>query len=219
MLRPRFSLSGVTNVIILVAAAILVVGSNSPVRVAFSRWSASRQASKYIQTNWKHLTDVRTRLGMDRELADLVMFTDYSCPYCQQANALIESFLKTAPDVTIAIRYLPVTGAEGERSARAAICAMSELRLEKLSSALYRAVPLSSEPDYVGLARSAGVADSAAFSTCFSSSLPQRRLQEDIQLAHRIGIAGTPSFLLPNGTLGQLSDLSAILKSLRPDED
>jgi len=218
MLRPKLSLSGVTNVIMLVAVVILVAGSHSPVRVALSRWSASRQSSKYIQANWQQIADVRTRLGADRGPVDLVMFTDYNCPYCQQANDLIEPFLKTAPNVTIAIRYLSVTGPAGERSARAAICASSEIRLEKLSPALYRAGELSSERDVVNLARSVGIADSAAFSACISSSVSKKRFDDDIQLAHQLGITGTPSFVLRNGSIGHLSDLPTILKSVRSAE-
>lgn len=214
-IRSRTTLTNITNVMILSAIALFLGGKNSPVRSAYAGWKADRQSTRYIRENWDNIGMAATRLGDKTRPAVVTMFTDYHCRYCQQADRYIDSVLHAEPDLAIAVRYLPVSGALGQRSAQAALCAADQNAFAKMSAGLYGAAELSSEPDYASIAKAAGVQDQSAFARCMSNPLPGPRVSADIELAQRIGIAGTPAFVLRDGTVGRLKDLPNLISTLQ----
>jgi len=151
----------------------------------------------------------RTLLGSQDAPTLLVEFTDVECPFCAtfardtlpEINRL---FVETGR-LAVALVSLPLAiHTHARDGARALECADEQAKLWPLATLLFR-IPqgdLSAER-IRGAALAAGV-EPRAFDACRSSGA-QTHLDSDIEMAHRLGIRSTPTFLigqrLPNNRL------------------
>jgi protein-disulfide isomerase len=147
----------------------------------------------------------------------LVMFSDYSCGYCKASAPVIEQLLREDPKLKVVWREIPVLGPQSEVAARAALGAAKLGRYH----AFHRALFSGGRPDTQGLAaaaRSAGL-DRAALEKAAGDADVTRELQANLALAGRLGINGTPAFIVGNrmlpGAVGHDAIAAAIAEARR----
>lgn len=143
-------------------------------------------------------------LGEDPAKARLVVYSDFQCPFCGKADALLDE-VRGAPGVTLVKRHFPLDRACNPRLARtlhpgaclqssAAICAQS--KGVDLGPRLFAKGPKDAA-GLVALAAREGL-DPAAFEACLGAPETERALTADIDAARSEGVEGTPA-LFVNG--------------------
>jgi protein-disulfide isomerase len=132
--------------------------------------------------------------GNPRGDVTLVMFTDYSCGYCKASVPSVDRLLREDPNLKVVWREIPVLGPQSETAARAALAAARQGRYLGFHRALFG----GGRPDEAGLmaaARAAGL-DAEQLGAALADPAIAREIQGNLALAGRLGIGGTPAFVI-----------------------
>lgn len=127
-------------------------------------------------------------------------FSDFQCPYCRDAQpALKQVITEYGKQVRFVFKHLPLDiHAEAFTAAQSAVCAGEQSAFWKMHDALFALDALSME-NITSTAKRLGL-DSKTFTECLSAERSREAVRKDIQEARRLGINGTPTFLI-NGKL------------------
>lgn len=131
----------------------------------------------------------------------IVEFADFQCAYCKTSQATIRRVLQEyGSKVRLVFKHLPLTDAHPQAlpAARAAFCAGEQGSFWQYHDALFAAEELSPEvfhrsAAHLGLSL-------AEFESCLDSETSRAAVIDDAREARRIGIDGTPAFVV-NGKL------------------
>ncbi|MFT5431342.1 MAG: protein-disulfide isomerase/uncharacterized membrane protein, partial [Myxococcota bacterium] len=160
---------------------------------------------------------------MDAPLT-IVEFADFECGYCR----MLAQHLKTVREkpewkdkVRFIFKFYPMDGAcnprmGGERmhpeaciAAKASYCAGKQGKFIEAHDKLF-AMQKNNQADKVkGYMEQLGV-DGAQFDACMNSQAPLNRIQNDIRLAAKAGIHGTPRMYINNRLVSGASSVSII---------
>jgi protein-disulfide isomerase len=124
----------------------------------------------------------------------LVMFTDYSCGYCRASMPVVARLLAENPDLKVVWREIPVLGPESEAAARVALAAAAEGKYLPLHKGLFAA----GRPDRATIAKVAGASglDAGKLAAFGKGEQVTRELASNMALAGRLGVTGTPAFVI-----------------------
>ena len=146
------------------------------------------------------LGDVAYRGAYDAPVT-LIEFSDYQCPYCKRhANAvmppLIESYVDTGK-VRFVMREYPIERlhARAVPTSEAALCAGDQDQYWGMHDALFTDQKANTDEDFQQQAASLGL-DVSAFSECMNSDKFMEQIKADMAEGQKLGISGTPSFVL-----------------------
>ncbi|MBM4360026.1 MAG: DsbA family protein [Deltaproteobacteria bacterium] len=146
-------------------------------------------------------------------VTDVIMFTDFECPYCRRLHAALHARVTTQPGSVALRRFmapLPFHPA-AEPAARAYVCAPEATR-EAMADGLYGAdfsglhAEKAGKPEelelalgdmLVGIATKAGL-DKEAFVTCLESELTKRKVAEEFELYRSMQLPGLPTTFVEN---------------------
>jgi protein-disulfide isomerase len=132
----------------------------------------------------------------------IVEFSDYQCPFCQSWYQQTFSLLQTNyPDqIRFVYRDLPLPmHPEAVPAAEAAHCAGDQNAYWKFHDALFSGQYTLGRAAYEQYAADLGL-DTAAFTTCLDDHRYQDEVNTDAADAARLGLSGTPSFVI-NGRI------------------
>ncbi len=142
--------------------------------------------------------------GRGGEKADLVIYTDYQCPFCKRADLTLESF-RTRPGVTVSVRNYPLDRECNPAlkrtihpgaclQASAVLCAEPQGRERTFGRRVFE----TSAKDFESLLRVAkdlGM-DARAFEACLGAPETAKRLAADIEAAEKAGVNATPTLFV-----------------------
>jgi protein-disulfide isomerase len=126
----------------------------------------------------------------------LVEFSDYQCPFCKNAEPIVDQVLERYPSqVRVVFRQFPLDNIhpQARDAAEAALCAHDQGKFWEYHGVLFRESPklggeeLKQYADEVGL-------DRALFDACLADDKHGASVQADVEAGERIGVAGTPAF-------------------------
>jgi protein-disulfide isomerase len=144
--------------------------------------------------------------GASRGPADakvtVVEFSDFQCPFCQRAKPVLDEIATRHPnDVRIVYRHLPLDSLHprARPSAEAAACAADGNKFWEYHDKLFANNRALGEEELRKYAAEVGL-DAAAFDQCLKSRKYKDAVEADVQEAKKIGITGTPAFVV-NGIL------------------
>lgn len=139
-------------------------------------------------------------IGAKEATITITEFADYQCPYCREAQGTMKRILQDyGKDVRFVFKHLPLDmHAQSFASAQAAVCAGEQGLFWQYSDALFAAESLSTEA-LNSVALKFGL-DIAKFQSCLTSERSRAAVLMDVQEAKRLGIVGTPTFII-NDTL------------------
>jgi protein-disulfide isomerase len=137
----------------------------------------------------------------------IVEFTDYQCPFCARhahstLPGLLSEFVKPGV-VRYVIRDLPLGNhTQARRAAQAARCAGSQgsNRYWLYHDALFDVQSHLADSTFVGIARRLAL-DLSRFKVCLESPAVAALVQLDAAEAEKLGLVGTPSFVV--GRVGE----------------
>ena len=170
----------------------LLWGSNKPTA------AADTAAIRRVDVS----TDDDPSIGPANAPITIIEFSDYQCPYCQVwYKQVYQQLLASYPDkLRFVYRDLPLPmHPEAAPAAEAADCAGEQNAYWKYHDALFNQQYGLSRAAYEHYAADLGL-DTKAFAACLDSHRFQGEVQADASDAARVGISGTPSFVV-NGRL------------------
>ncbi len=132
----------------------------------------------------------------------LIEFSDFQCPFCVRAKPVLDEIAKRHPkDVRIVYRHLPLDSLHprARPSAEAAACAAEGNKFWEYHDKLFENNRALSDDDLRKYAAEVGL-EAGAFDECVRTRRHQAAVEQDAQEAKRIGITGTPAFVV-NGIL------------------
>jgi protein-disulfide isomerase len=147
-------------------------------------------------------TDGDPSIGPDDAPVTIVEFSDYQCPYCQAwYQQTFDQLLANYPSqIRFVYRDLPVPGhPESLPAAEAANCAGGQGAYWKFHDALFSGQYALGRAAYERYAADLGL-DTAAFTACLDDHRYQAEVKADAVDATRLGLTGTPSFVI-NGRI------------------
>jgi protein-disulfide isomerase len=139
-------------------------------------------------------------LGRPDAPLTMVEFTDLQCPFCRQYVTVTFDEIKKNWIDTGKLRYVsrdfPLDfHPQAMPAARAARCAGEQGKFWELRMTLMRNANLLS-PDYITKAAADLNLDAKAFASCTASTKFDADIQADMQEGARIGVNGTPTFVI-----------------------
>ncbi|MFC3677685.1 DsbA family protein [Ferrovibrio xuzhouensis] len=143
----------------------------------------------------------------------IVEFFDYRCPYCKQMQPHIQALLKEDGKLRLVLKELPVLGPESVIASRAAVAALQQGKGSKYMAfhdAMMAFRGQLSDTEIFRMAGEAGL-DVAKLKTDMQTPKVEAVLRDNLALADRLGIQGTPAFVI--GT--ELAPGAVSLDSLR----
>jgi protein-disulfide isomerase len=147
-------------------------------------------------------TDDDPSIGPADAPVTIIEFSDYQCPYCQVwYKQVYQQLLASYPDkIRFVYRDLPLPmHPEAVPAAEAANCAGEQNAYWKYHDALFDQQYGLNRAAYEHYAADLGL-DTEAFAACLDSHRYQGEVQADANDATRVGISGTPSFVV-NGRI------------------
>jgi protein-disulfide isomerase len=141
------------------------------------------------------------RLGNAAAKIGVVEFSDYQCPYCRGFHDQIFPRLKKEYVDTGIVQFihmdLPLMSIHSQAlpAALAAVCAGAQDRFWPMQDALYAHQGELAPALYIQLGRELGL-DEKKFRACLADVAPQQAIMRDMAEARRLGIRGTPSFVI-----------------------
>lgn len=203
----------VTCVLALAVLAYAFIREDGILTRAWQRWLSERREVRAVREEWPRARSGGARLDKGTGSVQLVEFADYQCPYCRQEHFILQEVMDTEPGLGVVYRHAPSDrhpAAWG--AARAAICAESSGRFRELHAILFETMQWQTDTNWIAVARIAGINDSASFRRCLEAPATQRRLEEDREMAQRLGFSATPGFV---GLGGRATGLAAPAELLR----
>ena len=141
----------------------------------------------------------------------LLEYSDFQCPFCKRVQETLENLRQTyASQVQFGYRHFPLPfHKEAMILAEAVECARDQNRFWEMQSVLYDMDDSTfalTELELIKLAKQSGVKNLKDFQTCWQNGKYKTRVTEDIREGARLGIQGTPTFILglydlENGTV------------------
>ena len=133
-------------------------------------------------------------LGNPQGKVTLVEFSDYACGYCRQSVADVQQLIAANPDLRVVVREFPILSSQSADAARMGLAAAQQGKYAAYHDAMFRLGPPSTET-IEQAAREAGL-DLAAAQTAIGSGAFDPFLQTNMELANRLGIGGTPGWVI-----------------------
>jgi protein-disulfide isomerase len=127
-----------------------------------------------------------------------VEFSDFQCPFCQRAKPVLDEIATRHPkDVRIVYRNLPLDSLHprARPSAEAAACAAEGNKFWEYHDKLFANNRALGDEELRKYAAEVGL-DAKVFDECVKTHKHAGAVEEDVQEAKKIGITGTPAFVV-----------------------
>jgi len=184
----RLSNAGVT---VLVLGAIGLTSFN-----VYQRASRLPTQVERVLEDWRAYSIGGYRLGPRDASVTVVIFSDYSCPFCAKLWHRAGVILKRYPSsVAVVLRHYPL-GLVSTGAARAAVCAAAQGKLEQFSDTLFAHSDSLTTATWREYAQAVDVSDLAIFDDCLNSPESARAVETDLKLGEKVGAFITPTFLV-----------------------
>jgi protein-disulfide isomerase len=151
----------------------------------------------------------------------VVEFFDYNCSFCKRALGDVARLVDSDKQVKVILREFPVLGKESVQAARVALAARLQGKYWEFHRAMLASPGQASEASALRTAEKVGL-DIARLKKDMASPAVQREIEETHALAKKLGIQGTPYFLIddriiPGAPENLLERMSKMVAEVRKD--
>jgi protein-disulfide isomerase len=197
-------IEGIAFTVILAAWAFVLIASK--VRELATPDPTGAVAAR-VKRHWPELTGTRSPvLGVATGRFKIVEFSDYQCPFCALADAVLFQFVSHHKGDAALYRYdmpLREIHRHAYAAAIAAGCAEKQGVTYPYQSLLFQHQKEFATLDWSALAGQAGVADRESFSKCIHEESPRSNVEFEETLAKSYRIGGTPTLFINGVRLTQ----------------
>lgn len=196
MKRVGTAEAGLTLCLLLLAAISLRPSGSLGSRIV--AWSQQRQVVELYRAGWEDAASTRgSTYGNAGRPITAFAFSDYLCRYCRSSHERVNRWVSDE-DAAILVIHVPASRRASE-AARAAICAEGQGVFARVHDYLMTTEDWSTtDPNWETTARRAGVPSVSRFLSCLHSPATTERLEQDVRLAMRWKVNGTPTFVSPH---------------------
>ena len=149
----------------------------------------------------------------------VVEFLDYRCPYCKAMHQPIADMIAADGNVRVVIKEFPILGDDSLFAARAALAAGKQGKYAEMHTALMTFKGKLSAQDVENAAAQLGL-DVVRLKDDMAAPEVDQELQQNYNLAERLGINGTPAFVIGDTLIPgaiKLEDLKAHIAKARDE--
>ncbi|AWB21406.1 disulfide bond formation protein DsbA [Methylobacterium currus] len=128
----------------------------------------------------------------------LVEFFDYNCGYCKRALTDLQTLIKGDPKLKVVLRDFPVLGPDSLEASKVALAAKQQLKGDKLFDYHTRLLESRGRVNgerAIAVAKEMGL-DIAKLQKDMQAPDIQAALQENVGLGDKLGLSGTPAFII-----------------------
>ena len=127
----------------------------------------------------------------------IIEFSDFQCPFCKRGAATMDKVLEAYPqEVKLVFRHLPLDfHPNAEPAARAAYAAGKQGKFWEMHNELFANQSKLGESFYDEAAKKIGL-NLEKFKADYNSPEAKAKVQKDAQSGQKVGIQGTPGFLV-----------------------
>ncbi len=175
---------------------------------------AQADALKLARKNTKSLIGDSPTTGASNRQIVMVAFSDFQCPFCATADKSVKQFMAKHKDkVTLVYKFFPLTQIHPEAlpAAQAAWAANKQGKFWEYHDALYANQAKLGEAFYLQTATSLKL-DLNKFNA--DRKIAANAIVEDFRLGRRLGIDGTPTFILNGEVVTGAASLADLEKAL-----
>ncbi len=146
----------------------------------------------------------------------IVEFFDPRCPYCRQINPALEQMVDTDHGLRLIYKDMPILGPPSLLGSRALLAADRQGGYRKMRAAMMSDSPDTNDATIASQAERVGL-DVARLQRDMQDPAIQQRLDDNIALAQRFGIEGTPAFVVGQQLVvgSQLTDIQNAIGQAR----
>ena len=169
----------------------------NPAVIAEATDPRRRLASRVAELRAEVLGDARvpsTGAPADRATVTVVEFFDYRCGYCKRSLDAVRS-LAARSDVRVELRDYPILGEDSVRASRLALAAGMQGSYAAAHDELMAREDGYGDAAVAELASALGL-DAARLRSDMDSQAVAERIEANAALARRLGVTGTPAFLV-----------------------
>lgn len=155
--------------------------------------------------------------GNPRGDVTVVEFYDLRCPYCRRMIPVMESLLRQDPKVRLVYKDIPILGPGSVLGARAVLAAQKQGGYDRMQAAVMRGPSQITEDSLHAAAKQAGL-DWETLRRDMDDPAVAARIKANLDLARKLGVDGTPAFVVGKDMLPgavDLADLQAEVKAAR----
>lgn len=147
----------------------------------------------------------------------VVEFFDYNCGYCKRGLPEVQKLIESDKKVRFVFKELPILSKGSEEAARAALAAKAQGKYWEFHQAMLSVKGQANEASSLKVAETLGL-DMAKFKADMAGNDVKAELEADKELAKKMGINGTPHFLVGDKSIpGAPEDLHNQLEALVTD--
>jgi protein-disulfide isomerase len=139
--------------------------------------------------------------GDESAKVTIVEFSDFQCPFCARFHTgtlpqIQKDYVETGK-VRHVFRNLPLESIHpmAFKAAEASLCASDQGKYWEMHNLLFANQQALAPEQLVGHAKTLGL-DAAAFQKCLDSGKQAARIRTDLEEAGKLGVNGTPAFLI-----------------------
>lgn len=136
-------------------------------------------------------------LGNPKGDVTLVEFFDYNCGYCKRAKADIDELVKSDKNLRVILKEFPILGPDSTAAHQVsnAVRNVAPDKYGEFQRTLLGASQRATEARAIEVATSLGI-DEAALRTSMKEKTQDASVQETYEVAVKLGIQGTPSYVI-----------------------
>ncbi|NEP63291.1 MAG: thioredoxin domain-containing protein [Symploca sp. SIO2G7] len=169
-----------------------------------------------LKTNPKAVIGSSPTTGATEFKTVLLEFSDFQCPFCAQAQKTLKPLIaKYQDEVTLVYKHFPLASIHPQAmsAAKAAWAADKQGKFWEYHDALFSQQDELGEELYLDIAQTLNL-DLEQFNYNRNSNAADTAIQQDLQLAAKLELSGTPFFLIQSENFSGAVQLSAIEKVL-----
>jgi protein-disulfide isomerase len=197
------------------------VSAPPPGSAATQQQESRRPPSPPLPEKPVSLAGAATRGSASAKLA-IIEFSDFQCPYClrfftETLPRLNEAYVRNG-EVLMAFRHLPLEGIHpvAVKAAEAAECAGREGKFWEMHGRLFQSGQTLAERSLYDHATAIGL-NTLTFSKCIGGE-QTAKVRADLDTAKKLGLTGTPSFLIGVLRPDSQVDVKSVLFGAQPFE-
>jgi protein-disulfide isomerase len=166
-----------------------------------------------IKENAKELFQSTTApvAGNPKGDVTLIEFFDYNCGYCKKAFPDVVQFLEKDKQLKMLFKEFPILSKGSEEASKVALAARLQGKYWEFHRAMFESPGQANEAQALKVAEKLGL-DMARLKKDMASAEVKREIDETHKLAQKMGIQGTPHFLIGEHVIpGAPENLSELL--------
>ena len=174
----------------IVAAGMLVAIAG--LRLSSPLPALPRGSQPLLLNEWRHLGDAGIGRGATGGSVTVVVWSDYTCTFCRQADSVLVDLLDDHADrLSLVYRQHPSASPTASLAASIAHCAHEQGAFHSTNRLLYDSLHWLQVYEREPLLLKFGVDDPAELNRCVEEEAPEA-IARDLRLARAVGVTGTP---------------------------